>query len=115
GPPWPRRPRRSGRVGLSRLRPPPRRRRPLPQDTLGLALVLHEPGQARLERLLNEVLPGFPVLDDLVEERCGWHRSSLPRAVEDDLGQCLGRQIVAGHGVDHADLPTLADELLELL
>ena len=50
-------------------RPPPRARRPVAEDPLGVALAGHDALEARLHRLLHEVLPGLAVLDELVQER----------------------------------------------
>ena len=54
---------------LGSERSPSRSNPPLSENTLRLALARHDPAQARLQRLLDEVLPGLPVFDELVEER----------------------------------------------
>src|SRR5215470_6791321 len=61
---------------------PPRARRPLAHDAVGLALAAHDPLETRLERALDEVLPGLAVLDELVEERGRQRRSMVALVLE---------------------------------
>src|SRR4029453_2987463 len=64
--------------------------------------------------LLDEILPGFPVLDQLVEERGGKGGAMTALVLQDDLGEGHRGQILPGGDVDHGDLAARPDELLEL-
>src|SRR5262249_40532872 len=76
------------RSGLGRRRrslQPSRSPRPLAKDAIGLALARQDPLEARLERLLDEILPGLTVLDQLVQERRRQSRAVVALVLEDDL------------------------------
>src|SRR5262245_26743569 len=58
-------------LGLGARHGPSRPRRPVAKHLLHLALVGHDPFQARLHRALDEILPRLAVLDELMEKAGG--------------------------------------------
>src|SRR4029450_4060493 len=93
---------------------PARARRPLAEHAVGFPLARHDRVEARLHRGLEELLPGLPVLDELVEEGGGQRGAVVALVLEDDLGERHRGQILAGGDVHHRDLLARANELLEL-
>src|SRR5262249_18319300 len=95
--------------------PPPRSRRPVLEDALHLPLARDDALETRLHRPLNEILPRLAVLDELMQERGGQRGAMVALVLEDDLGQGDRCQVLAGRGVDHRDLFSGANHLLDLL
>src|SRR5206468_5308290 len=89
--------------------------RPLAHDAVRLALARHDALEARLERLLHELLPGLAVLDQLVEKRRGERGAPVALVLQDDLGERHGREVFARGHVDDRDLLARANQLFELL
>src|SRR5438445_603130 len=94
---------------------PSRAHRPIAKDAIGLALTRHDSLEARLERFLHEVLPGLPVLDELVEKGGGKARAMAPLVLENDLRESDRGQVFSRGDIHHGNLLAGADQLLELL
>src|SRR5207249_528578 len=71
--------------------------------------------QARFHRTLDEILPGFTVLHELMEERRRQRTAVIALVLENDLGEGHRRQIFAGGGVHDRDLLAVPDHLLALV
>ena len=84
-----------------------------PKASLHRALVALERVHRRLEILRHEILHRIAVkADQLLEEIERKHGLAAARfLVDDDLGQHLARDVLAGLGVDHLELAAFAHHL----